>query len=317
MKNFRFFFLNIAIALAVSTTFFSTFPAQAARSCVQLFSSTEYTEFQNVDLNVSLSAAVTEALAAVQIPRPGLFTPAEVRKFENADRPIDLLIGSAHIEEPQSGVLVDPEHRGAVVSHVSPNIKPERSELLYQELQRSSKVGNLLMFAQDGLDKNMLSELRAEGMNPERMPDGYSKVPDKVFIEKFIGELARTTNISGKQKVYVRTILKNMVETARKTMGPNYQKKLNGIRMRWKDEGRGADFDTVHTDSPAASIATTLSLFGAGTEVFYGDDKSIEVIGVPVNSIASLLGEASGYPAVKHRASTLLGRRITFLIFWN
>ncbi|MEK7356050.1 MAG: hypothetical protein AAB250_06345 [Bdellovibrionota bacterium] len=287
----------------------------APSNCAELVGADR--EFTGVDLSATLPDPVVEALNDVEIPRPGLFAPNEAGEFKFNNRSVDLVIGRAYGEPLKIGSLIDPAFRGTVVSSTDSKITAARSEKLHVELSKAKPVGDLMLFANSGLDRGMLAELKAEGVTLEAAADGYYKIDDNIFVTKFLDLLVKEASISDTQRKYVDVVLKGMIAASRESQGPEYQKKLNGIRMRWKSEGKGADYDVVHTDRPAASIATTLTLIGNGTEVFYENGNVLEVRSVPAGFISSVLGDASGHPAVKHRASTVQGKRIVFLMFWN
>ncbi len=303
-------FLILVLALEVLNT-----PLANAKSCKAIYVDKEF----RIDFAKSLPSEVVEALAKINVQRPGLLTRAERDQFNLDSGAVRLVIGPAMETPNKPGILVDPASRGTTNTSVDPSlISLTKSERLFEELQESATVGDFPIFLRKNRDHGVLQEFTEKGIAFETMRDRYAKVEDGIFIEKYVEYLTHQTGISESQQDYVRTALHHMAATSRLVQGPSYQKKINGIRIRWKGRGKGADHDTVHTDHPDTSIATTLTLIGAGTEVFYqSEGNTLEVRGVQTNYISNILGESSGHPAVKHRASTLDGPRIVILMFWN
>lgn len=305
-----FIFLIIALSCPVKTW--------ANVDCVVATNGAHDKHFSKVDLSGSaLPDPLVKALNDVNINRPGLFSSTERFMVDLDFSAVDVVVGKAKVSEPKPGILIDPSSQGCVVTEADPSLTLEKSQKLLNELTTLKKVGNLSLFSHRLYNKGMIGELKDEGHNVEFAADDYAQIDDQLFVDKFIQHIKWKINISDEQLQYIRVALSDMVKNTRIVQGPNYQKKINGIRMRWKSEGSGADFDTIHRDEPDASVATTLALIGAGTEVFYVNKDTIEVRGVAANYISNLLGMNSGYTAVRHRASTMQGPRIVFIIFWN
>lgn len=271
--------------------------------------------FQNVSLKIPLEPEIQEALSEINVTRPGIFSEAEALRF-NFGNNIDLIIGQAKTTKNlKPGVLFEEQVRGAVVTPAATSINFERSSNLFDELSSNSPFRELLLYAREPLDRGMISQLESEGHRLSRGSEKYVQVEDKVIVQKFLKYFENETNISRDNAKYVENALQQMIDSARLAFGTERRLSISGIRIRWKQEGVGKDYDIVHEDF-STTVATTLSLIGAGTEIFYQNGDTLEIRGVSANKISHILGERSGRP-VKHRASTLSGKRITLLIFWN
>lgn len=319
MKQVTFVGSSIFIFLFLAFSYAPT--SYGASTCRDFYYQHIERHFQRVDFTQALPKNISSELSALNIPRPNLLEEGEWRQFEDLPdkTTIHLVAGKIPPKAPAEGLLIDPSARGVVVNSAAPWISMPRSEKLFDELQKFNVIGNLLMFSREGIDGGMLRKLERKGIVSSPESDGYYKIPDHIFIKEFIKHLKSKTNIPKEQASYVKQAIEGMVDSGRIAQGPHYQKKLIGIRMRWKKDGQGSDFDTVHTDFPSTSIATTLALVGQGTEVFFTSPSThtLEVRSVSNNQIAHMLGRESGYSAVRHRSTTELDRRIVIILFWN
>lgn len=293
-----------------------------ADSCVSFYQGKQIQDFHSVDFLAPFSHSLIEALSLRGVAREGLFSAKEREEFPELDwKSVRLKLRKANVTPETTGLLFEPSSRGLVVNTASPLITPDRSEKLFNELTKYSPKGDWNMFAipTRNLDKGMLKNLDLKNIRHPIQQDSFHKVPDQVFVNEFINYINRRGETPTEHLEYIKVILENMILSARIAQGPNHQKKLNGIRMRVKSEGKGFDFDTVHTDSQYTSVASTLSIIGLGTEAFLTDSVSntLDLRIVSTNQIAHMLGDESGFTPVKHRATTSQGKRIVFLLFWN
>lgn len=306
---------------------------QSIQFCLRWYSTPASTTvtFKNINLLEDPSKEVIQALNLVGINRKQFFNQEDIRAIPNIDiADMSLVIG---IAEPSSkeessrineaGIIFDPEQKGTVFKNVAGTINHNISNKLFRDLLRYRKSGETLMFASENRDigGDLIKKLKEKGIDSKKSDrDPYYIIEDNVFINEFANAVGLETNLSKEAIEYVRLLLQEMVKSGRAVLGDlnsvGIPIRITGFRMRWKEGGKGADFDTIHTDGPFATMATSLALKGGGTEVFYLTPKELEIRTVPTNTIAHLLGETSG-SAVRHSASTQQGPRLVFLVFWN
>ena len=297
------------------------FKGLANRQCYDVHNPV-YT-YSNLNIDQPLDLKVSNTLSSIGV-RPDLFSEVEKRlRFpDQKNRNFDLSIKAAVDSKLKEGLLLEPDQKGTVVLPTSSKLSAKKSVELYKKLKDQTAgsgddknltkgTGDLALFADEALQ----SRLKEKGLNlgePDR--NGHVRIDDAVMLDQFMQEIPKSVNLTLKEINYILTIYEEIINTARIVMKPR-DKKLIGLRLRWKSEGRGSDFDTFHTDR-LVFAASTLAVVGLGTEVIHQNSQGIDLLVAGTDKVSHILGNQSNYP-VLHRSSTEGGNRLVFLIFWN
>ncbi len=272
------------------------FVVHAGTSCPSLFSNDFIFNGTVESLN---DPSLQKVLKDAGFARPTFFDLQEERYIYDwrADlQPYKIQIRSPNETSGQEGLILLPETKGAVVEK-SKTSSREWTQDLFTSLVGKKETGEHNTFQ----------------MSPK---DALS---DTMALKKFRDTLVAEANLSPKNLKYVETLLREMIHSGRAAMNDKNEKlhRILGFRMRWKMDGQGQDYDSLHEDSNAF-MATTLAIIGSGTEYVYLNrtDHSIDGYIAGKNQISHILGGKSNSP-VLHRASTIKGRRLVFLIFWG
>jgi hypothetical protein len=165
----------------------------------------------------------------------------------------------------------------------------KKTDKAFNELSGTEKEGDLELFKLD------------------------EKVSDSEILNEYINKVV-SQKVSGETAKYIEELFNEMIATARSASKGLKRARLLGFRLRWKQSGRGEDFDRVHID-PRTAIASTLAIRGTGTEYFYSDGDNLQMFTGNTNQITHMMGDSWG-PGVIHRAPVTDQQRIVLIIFW-
>ncbi len=299
LKSILYFLFSISLA-TISNAFAAT-----GSACHGFYEPSKDVRIVEIDLD---DPALSVALKPLGILRPGLFSSRERNFFDLHGKKINITAGPAPVSKIEPGVLFQPQQRGVVVEDAGLVISSEKTAGLRRRLNGD---GNLALFA-DQRDRNIFVSAGVPIAYESTSP--FYRVDDAVFLSRFMSVVSRKTHLPDEHLNYLQSLYEAMIRSARMVSNDG-NRKITGIRMRFKHSGRGKDVDLAHVD-PAALFATTLAIDGIGTEYMFVDGNKVEIRIAGKNQISHLIGELSESP-VWHRASTFDGSRIIFIIFWD